>query len=65
MREVTCSACDNYCVVYEDITDLGLCLIRKKKVLDLDKVREDFIIRRGLHTKREIPSYCKNYNKAK
>ncbi len=65
MREVTCSACNNYDVIYENTTDIGFCLLWRKRVLDLDRVCEEFVIRKGLHTKREIPKYCKNYHNIK
>ena len=65
MREVTCSACNNYDVIYEHTTDMGFCLLRKGIVLDLDRVCEEFVIRKGLHTKREIPAHCKNYHNTK
>ena len=65
MREVTCSACDNYRVIYEHTTDKGFCIFCEKIVYDEDKVCEEYVLRRGLYTKRTIPSYCKNYHKEK
>ena len=63
MSEVVCWCCDKYCVVYEHTTDIGLCLFCKRIISGNEKVCDEFIIRKGLHTKREIPAYCKNYNK--
>ncbi len=65
MGEVLCWCCENYHVVYEHTTEKGLCMLREKIVLGNDSVCDEFIMRKGLYTKREIPDYCKNYNNQK
>ena len=63
MDFVLCYCCDHYDVVFEDTTELGLCKPCKKIASAYDDVCEQFIMRRGLYTKRAIPDYCKNYKK--
>ncbi|MBQ8868785.1 MAG: hypothetical protein IJ027_03590 [Oscillospiraceae bacterium] len=63
MKYVLCYCCDKYEVVFEDTNELGLCRPCKKVVSAYDEVCKELIMRRGFHTEREIPDYCKNYKK--
>lgn len=62
MECVVCWCCGHYEPVFKDTIELGLCIPCKKVVSAFDNVCEEFVLRKGLHTRREIPDYCKNYN---
>ena len=63
MNVVLCWCCDYFIAPFEDTTEIGVCKLNKKIICSRDKVCEEFIIHRGLHTEREIPEYCKNRKK--
>ena len=60
MDYVLCYCCKNYQLVFEDTTEQGLCKMRKSVISAYDKVCNEFVMRKGLYTKRQIPDYCKN-----
>lgn len=62
MAKVVCWCCDYYMPTNDDCTE-GACSKTFSIKCANDTVCEEFLIRRGLHTKRDIPAYCKNYSK--
>ena len=66
MKEIVCWCCEHYRVyLKEGDMDLGICLLHNKELPTENRVCEDFILKFGVYTKREIPSYCKHYQKNK
>lgn len=64
MSEVLCWYCENF-VFFSDNPDekncIGVCTYKKIICDAQSRVCEDFIMRSGLHTKKSIPGYCRNY----
>ena len=65
MSEVLCWYCEYFLVNGEDGTRNGTCLKIPMMLSPYNEVCEEFIMKKGLHTKRTIPEFCKNYNKSK
>ena len=64
MAEVICGNCDHYLYYKEkESNEEALCEICGRRVSVYDTVCEEFIIMKGLHTRRTIPEYCKHYKK--
>lgn len=61
MKEVVCWCCENYKLVDLYDTDWGFCVHKNSELSGYDRVCEEFIMRRGLYTKRTVPDYCRNY----
>lgn len=64
MSEVLCWCCENF-VLFDDNPDEkdcdGICKYKKLICNAQSRVCEEFIMRSGLHTRKSIPSYCRNY----
>lgn len=64
MSEVLCWCCENF-VLFHDNPDEkdcdGICKYKKLICNAQSRVCEEFIMRSGLHTRKSIPSYCRNY----
>ena len=63
MAEVICACCDHYLYYKEknDNYETALCELCNRRVSGYDKVCEDYILMKGMGTRRTIPDYCKNY----
>lgn len=63
MNVVLCWCCQNYLLIKDEPAgnEVGYCTIKESRVKYDDAVCCEFILRQGLHTKRSIPDYCKNY----
>lgn len=61
MKEVECWCCENYKFLPDEETDNGFCILKNTRLSAYDKVCEEFIMMRGLYTRRPIPDYCINY----
>ena len=63
---VECWHCDHYIWFSTDSNNLlALCDIKKCRVFAGKKVCEQFVLGKGIHTKRDIPDYCIHYQKNK
>lgn len=64
MPEVICGNCDHYLYYKEEVSnEEALCDFYGRRVSAYSPVCEEFVIMRGLHTRRTIPEYCKYYKK--
>jgi len=66
MAEVVCWCCEHYIQFENPKTIENLFIDGRCSLLGIcrredNAVCEEFIMRSGLYTKREIPKYCKNY----
>ena len=63
MSVVQCWCCQNYRLIDDETVgnDIGYCILKKQCVKLEAEVCCEFILRKGLYTKRNIPDYCKNY----
>ena len=63
-KTVECWHCENYVwFSVESNNLLAVCKIRNECVLACGEVCEQFVLRKGIFTEREVPDYCINYNK--
>lgn len=64
MAEVVCGNCNHYLYYKEkESYEEALCYFCGKRVSINNTVCGEFIIMRGMHTRRTIPEYCKHYKK--
>lgn len=66
MREVVCWCCEYFYAKFEDpvfreLITKEMCTYKLQICEPEDKVCENFLLYRGLFTKRTIPERCKNY----
>ena len=63
MPNVVCWCCQHYKTDAETEPDLriGMCLQKIRVCLAFSEVCQDFLLTKGLYTKRIIPDHCKNY----
>lgn len=64
MSEVLCWCCENFVLFYDNSEEKncdGICKYKKLICNAQSRVCEEFIMRSGLHTRKSIPSYCRNY----
>lgn len=66
MKNVVCWCCENF-ILQEDVLKNkekiidGICLYKNSFCYSEGEVCQEFILRRGLHTNRNIPDICKKY----
>lgn len=66
MSEMKCWCCEHF-ILYENVEIIdgkltnGKCIYKNVLRYANNTVCEDFIVRKGLYSKRTIPSHCKNY----
>ncbi len=68
MKYVECWHCECYDYLSEKTANVpesvaGLCTQKDEIVPAHNTVCEEFLLRQGLYTDKEIPEYCKNKNK--
>lgn len=67
MREVLCWCCEHFTLSDNELSEFfkksatGICCLTGLEIPVYNRVCENFIINKGLHTKRTIPKYCRNY----
>ncbi len=67
MNEVVCWCCEYFVLLenaktHNEIFAAGKCKNKGVFCHSGDRVCEDFVLRKGLHTVRTIPTFCKNNN---
>lgn len=61
---VECWHCEHYVWFSVDRNNLfAICDVKNSCVIACEKVCEQFILAKGIHTKRDIPDYCIHYKK--
>ncbi|MBQ7800434.1 MAG: hypothetical protein IJ370_08060 [Oscillospiraceae bacterium] len=63
MNVVMCWCCQKYLLIDDQSigNEIGFCELKGQRVKCDENVCCDFVLRKGLYTKRNIPDYCKNY----